>query len=67
MQKKFNAIAAYTENIDVHKKADSDTPAEEHYLSRIERQVTVPAYSKAAALAKCHGTGLLTIETHQNV
>lgn len=45
-QKKVNAIADDTTEVDVHMKANRDTPTEENYLCRIAGQVEIPAFPR---------------------
>lgn len=65
-QMKPNVITANMKEVDMHMIADSGTPIGKHCLCCVGHKVTIPTYSPAAVLVICCGTGLLTVETHQN-
>lgn len=46
---------------------ESGTRTEEHYLSCVAHQDTIPAYLQAPGLLSSRKAGLMTVETHRNV
>lgn len=66
-QKTVNAIGAKIEVAGIHRITDRGTQTEKHFLWGVACQVMVPAYFKAAMPNTFRSTGIMPIETHQNI
>lgn len=64
MQKRVDAVASKTEDVDVRTIAALGTPKMEHYLRCIARRIRLLSYLQRDVLGSRRSLGLITTEIH---